>query len=62
MHILIVLFLDLLMKVILLYNKTIVDFYFGEHEVLLNSKLFILTDFASVNIKFEAEVNMKFTV
>ena len=26
-----------------LYNKTIVDFHFGEHEALLNNKQFILT-------------------
>ena len=55
MHIFIVLFSDLLMKINLLYNKTIVDFYFVEHEVLLNSKAFIL------NLRF-ASVSMKFTV
>ena len=51
MHIFIVLFSDLLIKIILLYNKTIDDFCFGEHEVLLNNKL----RFTSVNMKFTVQ-------
>ena len=39
----------------LLYNKTVVDFCFGRHGVLLNSKL-IHIDLRS------ASVNMTFTV
>ena len=32
------------------YNRTIVDFCFGEPEILLNSKLFILTSASSRSI------------
>ena len=56
MHIFIVLFPYILIIVILLYNKTIVDFCFSEPEVLLNSKLFIIDlRFASVNMKFSVQ-------
>ena len=39
----------------LFYNKTIVDLWFGRHEVLLNSKLY------HIDLRFPS-VNMTFTV